>query len=295
MKKNYNIKQKLGRLLVIIFLSLFIIIIMIPLLWMLSLTFKQPFESTEAYFFLIPKNIKLDNYKIAIEYTNGSFQEGQTYHNMIPIQDMFKNSGIVTTTSVILTIIVGSIGAYAFSKLKFKGKNLIFNLVLLSMMLPLQAIIIPVFMFSSYIHLLDNYLALILAYTAVGLPLCIFILRGFFSQVPDEIREAAHIDGASEFGIFLKIMIPISRPALATVVILLFLQYWNEFLLALVLLMKKSLWTIPVALSKLIGEYMFPWEIYSALIFITSIPIIIVFVIFQNWFIKGLTAGAVKG
>ncbi|MHB1347320.1 MAG: carbohydrate ABC transporter permease [Candidatus Humimicrobiaceae bacterium] len=295
MKRNQDVRNKkvtrsfsLGKILLTLYIAIFLMIIIFPILWAFSLSFKQPQESTEAYFFIIPKNIKLDNYKLAIEWTN-------TNQRSVPLTKMYLNSSISTVSSVLATIVIGSIAAYAFSKLKFKGNNTLFYSVLLGMMLPVQAVLIPVFLLNKFMHTYDTLIAIILPYIAFGLPITIFILRGFFLQIPNEFREAAKLDGASEIGIFMKIILPISRPALATCVIFLFMQNWNEFILALTFLIKRNLWTIPVVLSKMTGQYLFPWELYASLIFLAAIPVIVVFAIFQNWFIKGLTAGAIKG
>lgn len=275
-----------GRLLIIIYLSIFLIIIIFPLLWMLSLSFKQPNEITQAYGYIIPVHIKLDNYARAFEWA-------REHTTTIPL--MYRNSIAVSFISVAVTIAIAAVAAYAFSKLKFKGSNLIYYIMLVGMMIPVQVVIIPIFILNRYMGVINTYLSVILPYIAFGLPISIFILRGFFAQIPIDFSEAAKIDGASEIRVFFNIIIPLSKPALATCVIFLFLQNWNEFTLALVLLLRANLYTIPVALSKMLGEFILPWEIYSATVFITAIPIIVIFLIFQNWFIKGLTAGAIKG
>ena len=285
-RKKHNFRFSFGRFLIMLYLIMFLVIILFPLIWMFSLSFKEPKEVTEAYFYLIPKNFRFDNYARALEFAD-------TRH--LSIQNMYKNSIIITFSSVAVTIVIGIFASYALSRLKFKGRNIYFYLFLIGMIIPLQVVLIPVFILTKYLGLLHNYLSLILPYIAYGLPISIFILRGFFSQIPKDICEAAKIDGASEFTVLLRIILPISKPAIATCVIFLFLQNWNEFVLALVLLVKVKLYTIPLALSKFQGEFQFPVELYSAAIFMTAIPIIVVFIIFQNWFVKGLTAGAIKG
>ena len=282
-KRIFTIKKfTFGKFLVVLYLICFLLMIIIPLLWMFSLSFREPGEMDK----IIPLNFRFDNYTRAIELAN---------ERDYPILQMYKNSIIVSFFSVAITIIISAVAAYAFSKLKFIGSKTIFYIILVGMVIPIQIFLIPVFIFSRYTGLLNNYLGLILPYIAFGLPLGIFIFKGFFDQIPRELSEAAKIDGASEFRTFLKIIMPISKPAISTVIIFLFLQNWNEFILALVLLSRTKLYTIPVALSKFVGEFYFPWELYSAIVFLTSIPIIIIFIIFQNWFIKGLTAGAIKG
>ena len=285
-KRKKKSKFTFGRFALIIYLAIFLIIIIVPILWMFSLSLKRTDEITLAYGFLIPRHIQLDNYARAIVWAR---------ENTTSVPMMYRNSIAITFISVAVTIVVAALSAFAFSKLKFKGSNTIYYIMLVGMMIPLQVIIIPIFILNRYLGIINTYFSLILPYIAFGLPISIFILRGFFAQIPKDFSEAAKMDGASEFRIFFSIIIPLSKPALATCVIFLFLQNWNEFTLALVLLLKENLYTIPVALSKMMGEFIFPWEIYSALVFITAIPIIVIFLIFQNWFIKGLTAGAIKG
>ena len=282
-KAKFKIRRfTFGKFLVLLYIICFLLMILLPLLWMFSLSFRE----SGAMDNIIPENLRFDNYPRAIELAN---------ERDYPVLQMYKNSIIVSFASVAITIVLSALAAYAFSKLKFTASRPIFYMILIGMVIPIQIFLIPVFIFSRYTGLLNNYIGLILPYVAFGMPLGIFIFKGFFDQIPKELSEAAKIDGASEFQTFLRIIIPISKPAISTVIIFLFLQNWNEFVLALVLLSKIKLYTIPVALSKFVGQFYFPWELYSAVVFLTSIPIIIIFIIFQNWFIKGLTAGAVKG
>lgn len=285
--RSSGVKFSFARFLAKTLVSVFLIFIIFPLLWMFSLSLKEPQHVRDAYAFIIPKVIKFDNYQRAIDWANKQVR--------IPLPVMYKNSIIVTFSSVIITIIIALLASYAFSRLKFRGRNTIYFIILIGMMIPVQGLLIPIFLINKNIGLLNNYFSLILPYIAFGLPLSIFIMRGFFTQIPQEIVESAKIDGATDFVVFSKIMVPLAKPAIATCVILLFLQNWNEFILALTLLINPNLYTITVGLSKLSGQYTFPWEIYSSLVWLTAIPIIIVFIIFQNWFIKGLTAGSIKG
>jgi len=162
-------------------------------------------------------------------------------------------------------------------------------------MIPPAAIIIPFFIMMHKVGLYNNLFPVIISYIAFGLPLAVLIFRGFFLSIPDELIEAARIDGCNEVKIFFRIAIPLSKPAIATVIIFLFMQNWNEFLLALVLLVNKNLYTLPLGMSIYVGQYNSPWELIGAGVIISSIPIFIIYLIFQKQFIKGLTEGAVKG
>jgi len=287
-KKNFLLGPFIGKIFSRLYIIISLLIILVPLLWMFSISFRKAGEITESRFLFIPKTIDLSNFSTAIQWA--------TWRGY-PFTLLYKNSTIITGSAILLTLIIATVAGYAFAKFKFKGQTAIFFGIMLGLMLPIQVILIPIFVFSKYTHLLNTYFSLILPYTAFGLPISIFVMRQFFYSISNELIEAARIDGATEFGIFLRIALPISRPALATVIIVLFLQNWNEFILARVLLMKEKLYTFPVALSTLVsgeGRSM-PWGTYSAVVFISIIPIIVVFIIFQNWFIKGLTAGSIKG
>ena len=287
-KKNFLLGPFIGKIFSRLYIIISLLIILVPLLWMFSISFRKAGEITESRFLFIPKTIDLSNFSTAIQWA--------TWRGY-PFTLLYKNSTIITGSAILLTLIIATVAGYAFAKFKFKGQTAIFFGIMLGLMLPIQVILIPIFVFSKYTHLLNTYFSLILPYTAFGLPISIFVMRQFFYSISNELIVAARIDGATEFGIFLRIALPISRPALATVIIVLFLQNWNEFILARVLLMKEKLYTFPVALSTLVsgeGRSM-PWGTYSAVVFISIIPIIVVFIIFQNWFIKGLTAGSIKG
>jgi len=286
MKNKFLSGAFFGKLFVRIYLIIVLVIIIFPLLWMFSVSFRRTGEVTLSRFLIIPVNIEIGNYAAVIK---NAVISGYS----VPI--LFKNSIIVTASSILITLIIATIAGYAFAKFRFKGREGIFYFLLMGMMIPMQALLIPIFIFTKYTGLLNTYFSVILPYIAFGLPISVFIMRGFFIGINNHMIEAARIDGASEFGIFLRIALPLARPAMATVIIFLFLQNWNEFMLALVLILKKKLYTIPIGLVKTIAEYVTPWGQYSALLFMTLIPVIIVYGIFQNWFIKGLTAGSIKG
>ncbi len=143
---------------------------------------------------------------------------------------------------------------------------------------------------------MNNYLAVILPYIGFSMPIATLILRSFFEQIPHEIKEAAIIDGARDFQVLVRIVLPLSAPALASCIILLFLETWNEFIYALVFLQNPKIQTIPVAIAKIAGgKYIVPIGTYGAAIMITVIPVLVVFMLFQKWFIAGMTMGAIKG
>jgi len=265
-----------------------LIVLLLPLLWIFSLSLRLPDEVFESYLFLIPKHLTFQNYIIAFKYT-------KDYLN-IGFPKMYLNSFIVTIATIILTVIIAPLGAFALSNYQFRGRNFIYTVILATFMLPAQVLLIPLFIMYKKLHILNTYLTVILPYTIFTVPISMLILRGFFNGIPRELKEVAKIDGASDFIYFLKIAIPISKPAIATCIIWSFPIIWNEFSMALVFLGKDQLKTLPVAIATIGGgQYIVPYNIFAASMMICIIPILIIFLAFQKWFIKGTTAGALKG
>jgi ABC-type glycerol-3-phosphate transport system permease component len=253
----------------------------------MAVAFTDPAKLTDT-FFIFPKSPTVKNFSTAVVLSDATMG--------LSILRMFLNSIIVTSVAIAFALIISSTSAFGFSNYTFKAKEILFVLILLIMMIPIQTYIIPLFLLIKRMKLLNNYLGLIFPYTTIGLPLTVLLFRGFFEEIPKALKDAAQLDGASDLYYFLKIVIPMSRPVIATVIIFLFLTFWNEFLLALVLIQKDSIQTIPLAMSRLTtGRAQTPPPIYSAFITMTIVPIMIVFGIFQKWFVKGISAGSLKG
>jgi raffinose/stachyose/melibiose transport system permease protein len=252
---------------------------LVPILWvvLLSLRAKKDVFST----LLISGAPRFDNYAIAWK----TFRFG----------GLFLNSAIVTCASVVVILVIASLAAYAFCRLRYRGSELAFFTILLGMMIPPAAVVIPLFLIMKNLGLYNTHLALVLAYIAFGLPIGVLIFRGFFLSVPEEMIEAARIDGSRETRTFVSIVVPMSTPAIATVVVFSFMQNWNEFLLALVLLKDKALYTIPVGMANLVGQWDSPWQLIASGVVIASVPIFILYLLVQDLYVKGLTAGALKG
>jgi raffinose/stachyose/melibiose transport system permease protein len=228
----------------------------------------------------LPTSFSFENYIIAWEKANfGNF---------------YKNSILVTSMSIAGITICGAMAAYGLRNY-FRGQRLLFNFFLLGLMIPAQATIITTFIFLKQIHLLSTYTGLILVYMSHMLPLAIFIFSGFFKSIPKELEEAALLDGCSELATFWKIIIPISRPVIATVIILTGLSVWNDFFLPLILMLDQSKHTLPVGLLRLKGEFSINWPLFFSAMTMLMVPIIILFLFLQRQFIKGITSGAVKG
>jgi ABC-type glycerol-3-phosphate transport system permease component len=261
-------------------------ILLYPLLFIVSLSLRRREELTQAVLGLIPIHARWENYVDA-------FTMMARY--VVPVPTLMLNSAIVAGSAVLGALVIAVLAAYAFAVLDFPGKRGLFYVVLLGLIVPIPMMLIPEFIAVKAYGLIGSRLSLILPYVAFGVPLPILILTTYFKTVPKELLEAAYIDGASHLRILRSVVLPISRPALATCAIFLALTFWNEFPLALVIIHDPDLITVPVGLASVKGKGFSPWEVIAAVMLITSAPVIIVFVAFQRQFIEGLVQGSIKG
>ena len=262
------------------FLSLF------PFIWLISTALKGNSENIFAYPpVFIPKDLTFENFT-------------GVWHQ-IPFLLYFLNSFIVAAFTVVLNLIFSSLAAYPLARMNFKGINFIFCLVLATIMIPFQAIMLPVYLIVLKLHLVDSY-GLTLGYLGLILPFAvnafgIFLMRQAFLAVPKEMEEAAFIDGCSVFNIWRKILLPLTSPTLAVLAIFTFIGSWGEFLWPSIVLTNKALYTLPVGVNDLQGMFSANWRFIAAGSIISIIPIIIFFILMQKHFVSGQTEGAVKG
>jgi len=207
----------------------------------------------------------------------------------------FKNSLFVILVKVPLGIFLAALAAYPLAKIKFRFSQGIFLFFLIGLAVPVQVALQPLVVMMRELGLSNTLFALIPPYIAFGLPFQVLVLRGFFRMIPNELVEAARVDGASEATIFFKIMLPLSVPALAALCIIDMLATWNEFLLALVLISEKGSRTVPLGLMQFQGEHSSNYTLLMAGVLISIVPVLVIFLFLQRYFVTGLTAGAVKG
>jgi len=205
-----------------------------------------------------------------------------------------KNTLIICLVKVPLGILIEALAAYSLTRMVFKWNNLLFAFFLVGMMIPMQATLVPLNMFLNKTHLVSTYPGIFLIYIGFGIPFGILILRGFFRTIPKEIDESAVIDGCGEMGKFLRIILPLSMPAVATLVIFDFMATWNEFLLAQIFITKDTMRTITTGLMAFKGEHSADYTLMNAGVLISILPSLIVYLLFQKYFVSGL-AGSVKG
>lgn len=279
MKKSQK-KIHLSKILIYIFLVILAFIYLAPLVWMLLVSLKDNAEIFTSPFAL-PQNPQWGNYTFA--WTAGYLGKATL------------NSAIVCVTALILSLVIGSMAAFAIARLRWKYAKLMMTYFLIGMMVPIHCVLIPLFKTFSSIHLYNNLLGLIIPYVTFSLPITIYIMEGFFENMPQEIFEAACIDGCSIYKCFTSVAVPLSKTGLFVTGLMSFVANWNELLLAMVFISDDLKKTLPVSLSKFVGPYNTNYVQMFAAIIIAIIPTIIVYCCFSNQIVDGLTAGAVKG
>lgn len=207
----------------------------------------------------------------------------------------FVNSGYAVGLAIMILIIVAAMAAYAFARMPFRGSEAIFLAIFMSIMLPAQVLLIPLFKLLVDYGLMNTLTGLALVYVAVQLPMAIYILRSFFAQIPRELAEAARIDGCGEWRIFWRIMMPIATPAISTILIVNFVALWNEFIFAVIFIQDESKRTLPLGVMKFVGDVYEDLGHMAAGLIISVIPVLVLYLFFSEKFIKGMSAGAVKG
>ena len=273
--------RHLGKMLAFIFVSVLALIWLVPIIMMLVVSFMPPDQRAPRFGGLLISGVSIDNYV--------------TVFRDAPIVQHFINSIAVTIPSVFLVVVISSLAAFALARLKFFARDIWFYLLIMTLMLPIPTLVVPIFQINKALGLIDNYMGLILPYTALGVPFAIVILRSFFAGFLKEIEEAAVLDGCTPFGVYWRIMMPVSWPAVAVVIIWQFMTSWNEFILALVTMSSnevKPLTLVPLVYS---GQFMMrPGPMFAILTLIT-LPVIVVYYLMQRFMVSGLTAGAVRG
>ncbi len=257
------------------------VIVLLPFWYMLITSLKPQAFIFEIPPRLWPSEISLINYQKALQ----TDQFGLYFMNSLFV-------AVVTTAS---TLLVSSLMAYAFARLKFRGKEFLFYFLLSGMMVPPVMLIIPQFIVAKFLDLPDKFLGLILVYITMNLSMQTFLLRGYFEGLPKEIEEAALVDGASRWKIFWKIVMPLSRPGLAVVTIFTFLFAWEEFPWANVAIKETTKRTLPIAIALFQSQHLTEWGQVFAASIMGIIPVVIVFAVFQKHFIRGISASGIKG
>lgn len=260
-------------------LALLVVVMLGPFLYIFSSSFKETYSLISIPPELFPQKFVWDNYLFIVQ--------------DLPFVTWFVNTLLVALVVTIGTVLIDALAAYAFAKKEFWGRDILFGLMLTTIMIPGALLLIPTFLITFRLGLFNSYGGLIIP--ALGNVLGIFLLRQFMQTIPEELEHAARIDGCSELGLFWRIILPLSAPALATLSIVVFTAQWNNLVWPLVVINNKALYTLPLGLALLRSEFQVNYGITSAAAFISTLPLMIVFLFLQRYFLAGLTVGAVKG
>ncbi len=263
-----------------IILVLFAILCLFPMIWLLFSSFKTNTELFENPWGL-PSAIRFDNYIQAV--TEGN------------ILRYFGNSCIIAFVAVAIAVMLSTMVAFAVTRMKWKLSNFTMNLFLLGMMVPVYAMIIPLFTMFNSVHLLNTHAAVILPHISISFPMAIFILSGFMKSIPRELEEAAVIDGCNIYQVFRNVTIPISKSSMVTVAVVNFINIWNDLLLPQIFLTDSAKMTLPVGLTEFQGQYATNYVVEIAAVIVTVIPSVIVYIFLHKNIMEGMVAGAVKG
>lgn len=274
-------RQRLGAGVRIAVLVVGAAIMVTPFLYMLSTSFKS-----QAYVLTVPPQF-IPNPATTENYTQAlTTQDFGLY---------FLNSAIVAVISTTLSVLISSMMAYAFARYRFAGREAMFRVLLIGLVVPAMMLIIPQFIIAKFFGLIDSLGGLIVFYVAGSLALNTFLLRGFFASIPAELDQAMQVDGANAWTRYWRLALPLAKPALATATIFTFLSCWDEFAWALTIINDPQRRTLPIAIALFQGENATQWGLVFAASVIAVVPVIVVFLAFQRYFVQGLTSGAVKG
>ena len=284
MKAGTKIGYGFSRLSVNVALGMLVIIWLLPTFMLVVSPFRPIGDMMSSGWwtaFLNPERFTLDNYKLVLT------SKG--------IGTSFINSLIITIPSTILPILLGALAAYPLAFSKFPGRKSIFITLIAMQIVPLQVVLIPVLLLLMGLNLNGTFTGVWLTHTAFGLPLCIYIFRNFFAQMPYSLIEAAKIDGANNLQIFFRLLVPMAKPAFASMAIFQFLWVWNDMLVALFVLNNSALNPVTVKLSSLLGSLDAGWEIMTPAALLSMLLPVTIFLMFQKYYVKGILAGSVKG
>ncbi len=266
-------------------LAFLLIFTALPMAWMVITSLKTQLAALQYPPQWWPEEVTFENYLRLLSPNNAIGHEFLQY---------FWNSLYVSILSTVLGVVVAVPAAYAFSRFRFPGRQALFFSVLLRNMFPAVVFLMPLFLMMKWLGLVNTHGSLILTYLTFGLPLSIWLLKGFYDNIPPQLEQAARIDGATRFQAFFHIVMPLSSPGIIATAIYAFIMAWNEYVYALTFLNSKEMLTLPVGLQRFFAEYATDWPGLMAASFIMSVPVVVLFLVLQKYFVRALTEGAVK-
>ncbi|MCC6312439.1 MAG: carbohydrate ABC transporter permease [Thermomicrobiales bacterium] len=264
---------------VIVLFGVFTVVSLYPMIWLLTNSFKTDFDLFEASWAL-PEVWHWENYRRAWDFG---------------IARYLINSVLVTTVSVSLTVTVSLMAAYALSRFRFRGQTAFLFFILGGLMLAPEVSLLPLFRILQQLGIYNTYLAMILPYVAFGIPFVTFLMRSYIMGLPRELEEAAYIDGAGPLGVLRNVIVPLSRPIIASAALIEAMRVWNEFMFALTFISSEDLKTLPIGIMSFVSALQTEWTVVMAALVLSALPMIVLFLATQRQYIEGLTAGAIKG
>jgi len=275
-------KPRLGEsILTYVVLAILVLVALFPFYWMGLTSLRTPKGVYVKEQPLVPRDLTLQNYKYVFEKR--------------PTANWLKNSAIVGIASSTVSVFVGVLAGYSIVRLSYKGNRTVAKTILFTYLIPASLLFIPMFMLIFQLNLINTRLALILSYQSFNVPFCTWLILGYFRSIPEELEDAARIDGASRLGVLFRIVLPLSAPGIVTAFIFAFTSSWNEFLYAAVLMQSRDLMTMPTGLGSYIMGDVFLWGPLMATAILTTIPPVILFMFVQRYVVSGMTLGSVKG
>lgn len=274
-----RIRSRLGKAAMYVALSVLLIMVLLPFIWMLSSSFKHDNQVLTVPIQWVPETFVWSNY-------------AQIW-NKIPLAGYLGNSALLAIVITFLQVLTGSFAAYGFSKVKFPGRDALFLAYVATIAVPWQAYMIPQYVMMQHAGLTNTFTALILlqAFGAFG----VFLMRQYYMTIPDDLNEAARIDGLNDYGIWARIILPLSKPALASLALLTFVNTWNDYMGPFIYLSSNNLWTVQIGLRSFIGQYSAQYAMIMTGSVISIIPIFIIFLSGQRYFISGIATSGMKG
>ncbi|WP_022882803.1 carbohydrate ABC transporter permease [Gryllotalpicola ginsengisoli] len=272
-------RDRVGKAVLYVLLAALLIVVLLPFLWMLSSSLKDNVDVLTVPVQWIPKDWVWTNYR--------------DIWSRIPLAGYISNSAILAVTITFLQVLTGSFAAYGFSKVRFPGRDALFLAYIATIAVPWQAYMIPQYVMMQHAHLTNTFWSLILlqAFGAFG----VFLMRQYYMTIPDELTEAARIDGLNDYGIWARIVLPLSKPALASLALLTFVNTWNDYMGPFIYLSSNNLWTVQLGLRQFIGQYEADYAMIMTGSVISILPILVIFLAGQRYFIAGIATSGLKG
>ena len=281
MNRGVGVRWSPGRVLVHAFLVLFTIATIYPIVLIVTISLRPTDQLYSTSLAPIPAGASLHAYRVML------FEK--------PFLRWLLNSFLVSAAVTLFGVTLASTAAYALSRFRFRGRRAVLSLFLLTQLFPATMTMLPLYIMLKALHLLDQFAGLALAYTATALPFCVWTMRGYYQTIPVELEQAALLDGCTPWQAFVRITLPLAAPALSITALFSFMAAWSEFMVARIVVSKQALYTLPLGLESLAGQFQTEWANYAAGSLLVCVPVMVLFVVLNRAIVSGLSLGSVKG